>query len=501
MTVLEAIEQMTALEQKRGAYQHAMGMLLYDSETVAPSGSAAGRGETLGILAAEDYAIFANPQVGELLAFLKEHEAELPAQKAREAEMLRRDYEQTNKIPLEEYVAYTRLLNDASSVWRRAKRENDYASFAPFIDRIVAGRIQMAGYYQSGKAPYDVCLDENEKGMTRAELDPFFQRLREAIVPLVHRIQTEGRRIDVSFLRQTFPVDRQRELSDYLMQVLTIDRSHCNIGETEHPFTLGFNKDDVRITTHYYEDDVASSLYSVVHEGGHALYELHTDDSLRGTCLPGGVSMGIHESQSRLFENMIGRSRAFIDLIFPKLQELFPAELAGVTAEQFYLAVNRCEPSLIRTEADELTYCLHIMIRYEVEKRLFDGAVQAKDVPALWRELTREYLGIDVPSDTQGALQDSHWSNGQMGYFPSYAVGSAYAAQMMAAMRRDIDVEEAVRRGDLSPITGWLSERIWKYGRSKDPEELIQIACGEAFDPKYYIDYLTQKYSQIYGLS
>ena len=228
-------------------------------------------------------------------------------------------------------------------------------------------------------------------------LDSFFATLREGLVPLIHKIG-EKPQIDDSFLHQEYPAAQQKAFADYLMEVMGLDRSHCGLGETEHPFTLEFNNKDVRITTNYDEHNVASSMYSVLHEGGHALYELGIRDDLQYTCLAGGVSMGVHESQSRFYENLIGRSRPFVEAIYPKVQELFPRQLGGVSAEQFYRAVNKAQPSLIRTEADELTYCLHVMVRYEIEKQLIGGTLEAKDVPAVWAKLYKEYLGIEVPN-------------------------------------------------------------------------------------------------------
>lgn len=500
MTILEAATKLTELQHQMHAYSHAMGVLSLDASTAAPKDTAKGRNETFAVLSAASYALFANPEVGELLAFLNAHRNELTPQQARETEILTRDYEQRSKVPQEEYVAFGRLANEADQVWRAAKKNNDYASFQPYLGRIVTSCKQMANYYKPGENPYNVWLDKHERGMTVEKLDKFFATLRETIVPLVHRIQTEAEPIRDDFLHGEFPVWKQRIFSDFLMEVLGVDRSHCGIAETEHPFTTGFNKYDARITTHYYPNDMASSMYSVVHESGHAIYEMHTDDKLMFTCLEGGTSMGIHESQSRLFENMIGRSEAFVELIFPKVQELFPENFAGVNAHEFYRAINQCKPSLIRIYADELTYCLHIMVRYEAEKKLFSGEVDTKEIPALWASLMKEYLGVDVTDDTNGVLQDVHWSGAEMGYFPSYAIGTAYAAQMVHKMREDLDVDAAVRAGDLSSIVGWLTERVYRFGRSKDPDNIILDCCGEPFDPKYYTDYLTEKFSAIYNL-
>jgi carboxypeptidase Taq len=285
------------------------------------------------------------------------------------------------------------------------------------------------------------------------------------------------------------------------MDVLGLDRNHCIIGETEHPFTTEFTKYDVRITTHYHEDMVEASMYSVIHEGGHATYERNIADEIAKTPLGRGVSMSVHEGQSRFFENIIGRSEPFIEAIFPKMQEIFPAQLKDVTAHDFYVAVNKAEPSLIRTEADELTYPLHVMIRYELEKRLFDGDLEAKDLPKEWNRMYREYLGIDVPDDRRGVLQDSHWASGLFGYFPSYALGSAFGAQLIKRMEREFDVWSSVRAGDLKPIVAWLTEHIYHFGSIKEPTQLMEEAFGAPFDPTYYTDYLTKKYTELYHLA
>ena len=281
--------------------------------------------------------------------------------------------------------------------------------------------------------------------------------------------------------------------------VMKLDRAHVGIAETEHPFTTAFTKYDVRITTHYHENNFSYSMYSVIHEGGHALYDAHPADELAYTVLGGGVSMSIHESQSRFYENIIGRSRGYIRLIAPKLRELFPS-LAEVSDEALYRALNKAMPSLVRTEADELTYCLHILIRYELEQKLFDGQLSVDDLPAEWNRLYREYLGIEVPTDREGVLQDMHWSGGLFGYFPSYALGSAYGAQMLHVMKQTVDVDGALAAGDLSPINGWLEEHIWKYGGLYDPGVLLEKALGAPFDSQYYVRYLRDKYTELYGL-
>lgn len=498
MELNEALAKLAELQKKLYAYQAADSALYLDGTTVAPKDTAEGRGVALGILAGERHKLFSAPEVGELLDFLWERKDELEHPVRRQVEELRRSYAQLTRIPADKYMEYAMLTNEASDVWRRAKEQNDFELFRPVLEKLVAFNVKFAGYYDSTKAPYDALLNEYERGVDMAYLDGFFTTLRERIVPLIHAIG-EKEQPDDSFLRRHYPAERQRKFSDYLMEVLGLDRAHCTIGETEHPYTLEFNNKDVRITTNYDEDNVDFSMYSVIHEGGHAKYELGISDDVQYTCLAGGVSMGVHESQSRFYENLIGRSKPFIEAVFPKMQEFFPEQLGDVTAEQFYRAVNKAQPSLIRTEADELTYCLHIMVRYEIEKRLIGGTLEVKDVPEAWNRLYKEYLGIDVPNDRQGCLQDSHWSGGAFGYFPSYALGSAYGAQMLRSMERDIDVWGPVSKGDLSGVSSWLGEKVHRYGGLLEPADVVKNACGK-FDPTVFSDYLERKYTELYQL-
>ena len=498
MELNEALVRLAELQKKRYAYQTASSSLYLDGTTVAPKDTAEGRGVALGVLAGEEHKLFSAPETGELLDFLWGRQEELDQLHRRQVEELRRSYAQLTRIPAEEYMEYAMLTNEAGDVWRRAKEASDFALFRPVLEKLVAFNIKFAGYYDSAKAPYDALLNEYERGVDMAYLDGFFATLRARIVPLLRAVMEKEPPED-GFLRRHCPVEAQRRFSDYLMEVLGLDRAHCAIGETEHPYTLNFNNKDVRITTHYEETNLASSMYSVIHEGGHAKYELGISDDVQYTCLAGGVSMGVHESQSRFYENLIGRSLPFIQAIFPQMREFFPEQLSDVTAEQFYRAVNKVQPSLIRTEADELTYCLHIMVRYEIEKQLISGTLAVKDVPAAWNQLYKEYLGVDVPDDRRGCLQDSHWSGGAFGYFPSYALGSAYGAQMLKNMEGDIDVWGPVSRGDLSGVSAWLGDKVHQYGGLLEPAGVVKNACG-LFDPAVFSGYLEQKYTELYHL-
>ena len=498
-SVAQALEQLQKLSKTYMAYTHAMGVLELDAATAAPSGSWEGRGVTSGILSEVMYNLIADPANGELIAYLQEHSAELDAVQQRELEVLNKNYQQMNRIPAEEFVAFTVLCNDAQANWEKAKKADDFSIFQPYLEKIISYQKKFAGYYNPNIPAYDALLNEYEEGMTMDVLDVFFAQLRSAIVPLVEKIRSREMKT-FAFEQCSYPADVQKKFSDFLMEVMQLDRNYCGIAESEHPFTMNFNSKDVRITTHYYEDNFLSSMFSVVHEGGHALYELGAEEKYDHTLLSGGTSMGIHESQSRFYENLIGRSRAFASYVLPKLKELFPQQMGETDLDSFYHAINRVEPSLIRIEADELTYCLHIMVRYEIEKQLIGGTLEVKDVPAVWNRLYEEYLGVQVPSDAKGCLQDVHWSFGNLGYFPSYALGSAYGAQMIAVMQQELgDVFADVEKGDLSRVTGWLREHIHKHASFKKPGQVFEDACGK-FDAKFYTDYLTKKYTELYNL-
>lgn len=494
----ETMQTLRALQKQIYAFQFALNVIDYDAQTVAPSESYPGRGEALEVLSGIKYNLIANPELPALLESARQEN--LSVQEAAEVAELQRLYDETSKIPAAEYSAFVKLTTEAVNAWEKAKAANDFSMFAPYLEKIVDYRRRTAAYFNPDKAPYDVWLDQYEKGLSMAQCDEFFAQLKAVIQPLVRKITEKGAPISADFLNNRWPIKNQRKLSALLMDKMGIDRNHCQLGESEHPFTTEFYKGDVRITTHYHESDMASNMYSVIHEGGHALYELHMADRLQYTCLSGGASMGLHESQSRLCENYLGRSLGFIKNLWPDLTTLFPEQLEGVTPEAFYKAVNQCQPSLIRTEADEVTYCLHIMVRYELEKCLLDGSLEVKDLPAAWNAQMKELLGVEVPDDAHGVLQDIHWACGDLGYFPSYALGTAYGAQMMAQMRKTLDVDALLEAGNWAPITGWLEERIWQYGKEKTPAQLLENACGAAFDPKFYTDYLVEKYSKIYEL-
>lgn len=499
MDVKTAFQTFRLAEQRLDALSHAGGVLYYDGSTVAPSASANHRGMTLSYLSELSYGIATSSEVCSAVDYLLEHIDELDEVQAREVKLFNKEREYMQSIPIEKYTAYTMLCNESSAVWHDAKLANDYASFAPYLQRLIDTKIEFAHYYKPDKAPYDVMLDSHEEGLDTESADRFFGAIKSEVVPLIGEVLKQPE-IDSSFLNGDFDIAKQRVLTDFVMRFERLDPKRCVCGETEHPFTTDFTTDDVRITTHYYPESFAFSMYSVAHEGGHALYELGIAPEYNRTSLAGGVSMGIHECQSRFFENIICRSRAFCDYAFPTVSALFGKQFEGVTPDMFYRAINKAEPSLIRTEADELTYPLHILIRYEIEKEIMAGNVKVADLPELWNAKYKEYLGVDVPDDTHGILQDMHWSDGSFGYFPSYALGSAYGAQILDTMQKTVDVYGAVGRGDITPVSDWLHEHIWQYGSSRTPARLLKDSVGAAFDPHFYTDYLGKKFREIYNI-
>ena len=500
MELKTALEKLEALEKEFYALRHAMSVLYVDGSTAAPRNSWKGRAEALATLSGLQYQRMVNPETGEMLETILQNREAAGEKAGRKAELLKESYDDMHLMPLEEYTGYQRLLSESDAVWHEAKGKSDFESFAPVLEKVIDYNRRFAERKGAGrKAPYDVLLDSYEKGASMETLDPFFRTIREELTPLIREIAEKGP-IGFDFRSRIWPVEQQRRFTERIMAIEGLNPDNCTVGETEHPFTDGMNKWDVRITTHYHEEDASQSMFSVIHEGGHALYELGVADDLQFSGLAGGVTMGIHESQSRFYENLIARSRAFCVPLLKVMRECFPEQTEGLDEESLYRGINRAQPSLIRTEADELTYPLHVMIRYEIEKEMIAGNLKTAELPGVWNGLYEKYLGVKVPDHRRGILQDSHWSGGMIGYFPSYALGSAYGVQMLRRMEADIDVWGPVAKGDLSGVTAWLGEKVHRYGSLKKPAEILQGAMGGPLDPRVYTGYLKQKYSELYGL-
>ncbi|CAM3519473.1 carboxypeptidase M32 [Marinicrinis lubricantis] len=485
------------------SYEEAVGVLYYDLRTQAPKKAGEGRSDVLGLLSTELFKMQISDTIGDMLNQLSEPEIhkQLDSIELKLIEELKKDYERSKKIPTELYQEYVTLTSKAESVWEDAKEQSDFAMFQPYLEKIVQFNRKFVELWGYEGHPYNTLLDMYEPGLNVDTLDRVFGEIRAKAVPLVSAIAESPHQPDEAFLNRPFDKQKQREFSEYILKEMGFDFEAGRMDESAHPFATGLNLGDVRITTRFVPNDITFSLFSSIHEGGHALYEQNISPDLAGTLLCTGTTMAIHESQSRYWENKVGRSFAFWKRYFIDLQKLFPETLEGVSVEQFYRAMNVSRPSLIRIEADELTYNLHIMIRYELEKALIGGDLAVADLPAAWNDKYKEYLGVVPGNDGEGVLQDVHWAGGSFGYFPSYSLGNMYAAQFMHTMKKEMpDYENIIEAGELQKLKAWLTDKVYRHGKMKTPSELVMDITGEELNPKYLTDYLEQKYKEIYRL-
>ena len=481
------------------ALQTALMLFEWDNETLAPKKAGPYTAKVQGALSVLYQDLMAGEPVKSLLSQCQEEEGLTEAERAivREAA---EEKERLECIPPDEYRAFQELVSKSTRIWAKAREGQDFEAFAPTLEKIIFYQKKFAGYRaKKGQKLYDVMLDHYEKGFSMEKLDEFFGLLKKELVPLLHRIQDSGVEVETGFLKGGYPPEKQRELAEYLAEYVGFDFEKGVLSESAHPFTTNLHNHDVRMTTHY-KERMDSSLFSVIHESGHAIYEMGVADELTQTLVGQGASMGMHESQSRFFENIVGRDEAFWEPIYPKLQELFPEKLRDVSRKDFVRAVNQVQPGLIRTEADELTYSLHVLIRYELEKQLIEDGLDVEKLPGLWADKYEEYLGIRPQNPAEGVLQDIHWAQGSFGYFPSYALGSAFAAQMAAFMKKSMDFGELLRKGEVKVIRETLRGHIHRFGKLRDSRRLLKDMTGEDFNPQYYVEYLKGKYGELYGI-
>ena len=475
----------------------------WDQNTTLPDGAGKVRGQQLATAQGILHERWTDPRLGTLLGQLAqavetENFSDADRGLVREA---KRQYDHAAKLPkgLVEEMA----RNEASSfeAWRRARERSDFDSFAPWLNRTIALKREVADRLGYKVTRYDALLDLYEPGLTSAQVDTLFTRVREITAALLRRIQASGTSVDASCLEGTFAKDRQVALCDNVLRAIGYDFTRGGSAISPHPFTTSFGSPfDVRVTINPDERFVQASVMAAIHEGGHALYEQGSAPTLVRTPLAGGASMGTHESQSRLWENPIGRSTPFWQGQFHLIREAFPEQYGSVDPATFARALNKVQPSLIRIEADEVTYNLHIIIRYELEKAMMNGDVAVETLPRLWNEKYRDYLGVEPANDAEGVLQDVHWTS-DFGYFPTYSLGNLYAAQIYAALRNAFpDFDERLAHGDTAFILSWLQQRMYAVGATYLPARLIERVTGEPPNPDYFATYLDQKYSAIYAL-
>lgn len=495
------IQSYQAIRSKIRAYQYALWMLSWDSETEAPAGSVEYRSQQVRILSQGLYGIQMAEETLALTEQLYDQRALLDDVLHKEIEENKRYVDRLKKIPKEAYLNYQALLSKSGHIWAEARKNNDFEAFLPTLEAVMTYMKNYTEYVKTDELQgYDVLLDDYERHMTKATYDHFFTTLKTDLVPFVKEVLASNKRFNDAFLTRHYPKDKQKAFVEYLMEVFYFDLSKGVLKESAHPFTSSVANNDVRFTVRYHEDNFLSSIFAAIHEMGHAIYNQQHQDRLNETQLGGGASLGIHESQSRFYENTIGRSYVFWSKHFDKLKSLFPEQLFDVSLMDFYEAINKVENSLIRIEADELTYPLHIMVRYEIERAIIEDGIAMKDLPALWNKLMKDYLNITPETVDNGVMQDIHWSMGLVGYFPTYALGSAYSAQIYDQMKQEINVDQLISDNKINEINAWLKEKIHQFGATKDPQTLMMIATNRAFNPKYYVNQLKEKYTHIYHI-
>lgn len=498
----EQIQKFKSYRAKILAYNYAMYVISFDSNTVCAPGSFDSRSEHLATLSDEYYQVSTSKEYKDCVYALFDSLDEIEDKDlAFEIKKQKKEFDRFNKIPKDVYVGYKTLLSKSENLWAQAKQEENLDKIMPVLGELIEYKKKMIGYLKDKEAcNYDVLLDEYESHSTTKMYDAFFSQVKEKLVPFAKKVAAKKLQYNRDFLEYEYMADAQKQFCDYIEEVMCYEHNYGTSHTSMHPFTSGFGSTEVRYTNHFYTHDLKSSIYSAVHELGHATYELQVDKKFNNTFLSGGASMAMHESQSRLYENVIGRSSEFWDKHYKILQDIFYEQLSHVSKDDFYKYCNEVELSDIRTEADELTYPIHIIIRYEIEKMIFEDNVPVSKLPEIWNQKYKEYLGLDIKLPSHGILQDVHWFGGDFGYFPTYLLGSAYGSQIFHSMNKDFDVFASLSQGTTKQINEWLKEHVHKYGASKEPADILKLATGEDFNSSYYVDYLIEKYTKIYNL-
>jgi len=480
----------------------ASALLAWDQETYMPSGAAEARGDQLATLGRISHIKFTAPEVGTLLENLKKETASLDpdSDDARLVKITAHDYEKATRVPPEFVAEIAKVTTLAHEAWVKARQESEFSLFQSHLEKIVELTHRYVSFFPPADHPYDILLDDYEPGMKTADVKVIFDALRPQQVELIQAI-SERSQVDDSFLYQNFPEQKQWDFGVEAITRFGYDWDHGRQDKAVHPFTIGIAPTDVRITTRVNENNFNEMLFGTLHETGHALYELGLPLSYDRTPLGVAASLAFHESQSRLWENLVGRSLPFWEGAYPRLQEIFPDQFGEVSLETFYKGINKVAPSLIRVEADEATYNLHVMLRLEIEIGMIEGNIPVKELPDVWNAKMEDYLGLTPPNDALGVLQDIHWSGGSIGYFATYALGNLIASQLWERAQNDLgDLDHQIRCGHFDELLKWLRQNVHQYGHKYEPQELIQKITGSKIDPAPYLRYLRTKFGEIYGL-
>ncbi len=497
----DKMKQLIALAAELNDLGHIGAVLGWDQQVNMPRGGAQERGAQSAVLGRIMHEKFTSDEVGQLIADLEEEVGDLNAEtdEARAVKVTKRQYEKQTKVPLELLMEQIQVTTMAHEAWVEAKEKSDFSIFQPHLQKIVDLSKQYADLFKPYDHIYDPLLDDYEPGMKTADVKAIFDQLRPRQVELL-QVFAEREAPDNSFLKQNYKKEYQEIFGRHVISRFGYDWNRGRLDVAPHPFTTGFGLGDVRITTRYLDDDGGSALFSTMHEAGHAMYEQGIAKKYARHPLSGSASLAIHESQSRLWENLVGRSKEFWTYFYPSLQMLFPSHLGNVSMEDFYCGINKVEPSLIRVEADEATYNMHIMLRLEIEIGLMENTIEVADLPEIWNTKMQEYLGITPPNDAEGVLQDIHWSGGMIGYFPTYALGNLASVQLWDAMVEEIPaIPDDIARGKFDKILGWMRENVHQYGSKYEPQEILLKATGSKLTAAPYIKYIERKYGDIYG--
>jgi carboxypeptidase Taq len=505
--VLSSYKKLMEKNKEIVILQSAMSIIGWDMETKMPPKGIALRSQQFALLSRTAHKMNTNPEIGTLLNEITKHPDydKLDTIQKRNVYLAKKTYDEQTKLPEDLVAEMAKQEAIATDVWKKAKAAKDFSMFKPELQKVVDLRKKAAEILMTVKetpTPYDALIDIFEPKMTAEQISPIFAELQTGLTTLIKKCVNAPKQPDETILKRPVPIDIQRKISNSLAKFIEYDveskQAGGRIDETEHPFTTGYY-DDVRITTHYYETNFTSSIFSILHEGGHAIYEQDLPQEWMYQPVGNGCSSGFHESQSRFVENIFGRSHEFWTYYLPKLKELTGNSLSDVDLDMFVRAVNRVKPSKIRIESDEVTYSLHIIIRFILERDLFADKITVAELPTIWNQKYKEYLGIDIENDSEGVMQDTHWSGGGFGYFPSYALGNIFGGQILTAMEKDLpDWKNHLAKGEFHTIKQWLAQNVHSHGNLQDPVDLIKKITGQPIQVKPFIDYLNEKFNKLY---
>lgn len=497
----KALEDLKTYLHKMERLNRIVTLLNWDMETTTPKQGFDGQADAVAHFSTEHFKLETSDELRQLLDSLSEKQEfeQLDETWKFIVKRMKRDVEKSRKIPEDVFESMVKARTQASNAWQEAKRSQDYSIFAPHLEKLIELTKKVEGYTDPDKEIYDALLNDFEEGMDAATIDKLFEDMKKELIPLVKKILATKQPSDEKFKRFV-DVNIQKKVQKLLLDYIGFSWDAGTVGETEHPFTTSLSSQDVRVTNHYYENDILSSMFSAIHEGGHAIFEQNVNPDFDGTVAASCNYMGVHESQSRFYENILGRNINFWLPIFDKWKALVPM-MSDISLEEFYKEINHVRNSLIRVEADELTYCFHIIIRYEIEKAIFREGVSVDKLPELWNEKMQEYLQITPQNDAEGILQDMHWSNASFGYFPTYLLGSIYDGMFLEKIEEELgNVDTILKEGRIQEITQWLNEKIHQYGNTRTPKEVIAAVCNKEVSAEPLIHHFQKKYQEIYQL-